>query len=204
LRRLWLTCFELIILFTYFGFLLWGFMSGKQAKLLSSAQIGAVLNHLQGTRNPIRDRAMFLLSVRAGLRAKEIAEATWFMVLDADGRVGDTLALEDRVAKRRSGRAIPLANDLRGALEALYGARRPHPTDTILYSERGPHLSAASVAQWFFALYERLGFVGCSSHSGRRTFLTLAARKISLVGGSLRDVQLMAGHAELSTTAVYL
>ena len=31
-----------------------------------------------------------------------------------------------------------------------------------------------------------------------------AARKISEVGGSLRDVQMLAGHASLSTTARYI
>ncbi|MDR3472576.1 MAG: site-specific integrase [Devosia sp.] len=179
-------------------------MAGKQAKVLTKAQIGTVLTHLESTRNPLRDRAMFLLSLRAGLRAKEIAEATWFMVLDAEGRVGDTLAVEDHAAKRGSGRTIPLANDLQRALEALHEARWPRPAETILYTEREPRFSAATVAQWFFAMYRRLGFVGCSSHSGRRTFLTQAARKISLCGGSLRDVQRLAGHADLSTTAVYL
>ncbi len=41
---------------------------------------------------------------------------------------------------------------------------------------------------WFQRLYsdpERgLGFQGCSSHSGRRTFITRAARKVSEAGGS--------------------
>ena len=40
--------------------------------------------------------------------------------------------------------------------------------------------------------------------SGRRTFSTGAARKISTVGGSLRDVQMLAGHAALSTTQRYI
>ena len=55
-------------------------------------------------------------------------------------------------------------------------------------------------AEW----YRKLGFVGCSSHSGRRSFITQAARKASFVGGSLRDVQALAGHALLSTTSRYI
>jgi integrase/recombinase XerD len=52
--------------------------------------------------------------------------------------------------------------------------------------------------------YRHLGFLGCSSHSGRRTFITGAARKISTVRGSLRGVQLIAGHTNLRTTQRYI
>ena len=37
-----------------------------------------------------------------------------------------------------------------------------------------------------------------------RTFITNAARKISTVGGSLRDVQSLAGHSSLATTQRYI
>jgi integrase/recombinase XerD len=179
-------------------------LAGKQAKTLSAAQIRTALTYLGQSRNAERDVVMFLLSVRAGLRAKEIAGVTWMMVLDGEGNVGEVLALEDRVAKMKSGRTIPLATDLRAALQVLHQKRSPAASDPIVYSERRPGFDAATVAQRFFHLYRRLGFVGCSSHSGRRTFLTQCARKISLVGGSLRDVQMLAGHADLSTTSAYI
>ena len=62
----------------------------------------------------------------------------------------------------------------------------------------------ANTRNLFARWYEVLGFQGCSSHSGRRTFITNAARKISTVDGSLRDVQMLAGHANLRTTQRYI
>jgi integrase len=55
---------------------------GKQAKVLSKAQVDRVLRHVEATRHPVRNRAIILLSVKAGLRAKEIASLTWDMVSD--------------------------------------------------------------------------------------------------------------------------
>ncbi len=74
----------------------------------------------------------------------------------------------------------------------------------VINSERGEHLGPNSVAHWFKRLYSSLGFDGCSSHSGRRTVITRAARKVSEAGGSLRDVQQLAGHASLQTTQRYV
>ena len=74
----------------------------------------------------------------------------------------------------------------------------------VITSERGEHLGPNSIAHWFKRLYRALGFDGCSSHSGRRTFITRAARKVSAAGGSLRDVQQLAGHASLQTTQRYV
>ncbi len=57
------------------------------AKALSPNQIKAVLLHLASTRNPERNRVAFLLSVKAGLRAKEVASVTWAMVTTSEGHI---------------------------------------------------------------------------------------------------------------------
>jgi integrase len=65
-------------------------------------------------------------------------------------------------------------------------------------------MTALSVVVWFKRAYDYLGFDGCSSHSGRRTFVTRAARLVYKTGGSLRDVQLLAGHRSIQTTQRYI
>jgi integrase/recombinase XerC len=129
------------------------------------------------------------------------------MVSDAEGEVADVIALENGASKGKGGgRHIPIHPDLKAALIALHRGRRERarPDMPVIHSERDRGLSAGAVAVWFHRLYADLGMVGCSSHSGRRSFVTRAARRISEVGGSLRDVQMLAGHASLSTTAKYI
>lgn len=74
----------------------------------------------------------------------------------------------------------------------------------IIDSERGYKTSSQAIVNWFYALYKSVGIEGCSSHSGRRTFITNAAKNISLVGGSINDVRLLAGHTSLATTQRYI
>lgn len=178
-------------------------MAGKQAKILSAGDLARILAEVGTHRYPVRGRVMVLLSVRAGLRACEIAGLTWPMVLDSGGHVGDVIALSDAVAKKGSGRCIPMHSELRRALIALLrqeGRRAGH----VVCSERGSGMTAASVVNWFAMLYRVVGLYGCTSHSGRRTFITKAARKVHQVGGSLRDVQQLAGHRSIEMTQRYI
>jgi integrase/recombinase XerD len=179
---------------------------GKQAKIISDKQVRAVLAELDTRRYPLRDRVIFMFSLKAGMRAKEIASVTWSMVTDAEGEIADVIALENRAAKGKSGRVIPMHPDLKAALMTLQQERgeKVRPDLPVIHSERNRGLSPGAIAVWFHRLYCGLAMVGCSSHSGRRTFITRAARKIGEVGGSLRDIQQLAGHSSLGTTARYI
>jgi integrase len=179
-------------------------MIGQPAKVLGGADIRRALRLVAASRHPERNTVMLLLSAKAGLRACEIARLTWSMVTDSRGRVATIIELPARAAKKGSGRRIPLNPMLKKALISLIGSRRAGAVDPVVLSERGRSMTPGSVVNWFAQLYAELGLIGCSSHSGRRTFITQAARLASAAGGSLRDVQLLAGHRSLKTTQTYI
>jgi integrase len=207
-------------------------MRGKQAKILSDDHLEDVLLFAETSRHPLRNKVIVLLSAKAGLRAGEIAHLTWAMVTDPAGAIGTVLELPDRVAKKGSGRIIPLHEDLRKGGDALAlevveqpATMTPAPTSLdqrimaalaawraatraagpVIVSERGGGpMTPQSVVVWFASAYRVTGLDGCSSHSGRRTFITRAARLVHGAGGSLRDVQLLAGHRSIHTTERYI
>jgi integrase len=106
----------------------------KQAKTLTDRQIKLVLAEVATHRYPERDRVMVLLSIKAGLRAKEIAMVTWGMVTDAERNVGDALHLLNAASKgKKGGRTVPLNAALRDALIALKARRNGvEPGDRII------------------------------------------------------------------------
>ena len=179
----------------------------KQSKVLNKTQVASVRSHLKSGRNALRNDTIFLLSVKAGLRAKEIASLKWIHVLNGDGTLNDTLHLPDSASKGRSGREIPIHKEILTNLQILLlnaSKRNFSPEDHVIRTERSRSTSAQVIVNFFQSLYTRMGYVGCSSHSGRRTFITECARKVSTVGGSLRDVQYLAGHSSLQTTQRYI
>src|SRR6516164_5136683 len=160
-------------------------MQGKQAKIVSPTQERAILGYLATTRYPVRDRVLFLLSMKAGLHAKEMASLTWAMVTDAQGAVAEVLHVPNRASKGKTGgRTIPLHPDLQTALVTLQTARADMatPERPILFSERGGGLSPATVRLWFHRLYTSLKMDGCSSHSGRRTTLEREQNRNAAIG----------------------
>jgi integrase len=178
-------------------------MIGKRAKILAQGHVEDLLFFAQHTRHPIRNQVIVLLSLKAGLRAGEIANLSWDMVVDPMGEIATTLELQDRVAKNGSGRVIPIHCDLRDALMKLR-ADQSEASGAVIASERGGPMRPIAIVCWFAKAYRAIGLTGCSSHSGRRTFITRAARLVHKAGASLRDVQLLAGHRSLLTTQRYI
>ena len=177
---------------------------GKAAKVLPILDQHRLLNHVADKRHGLRNRVIVLLSFKAGLRACEIAGLSWSMVTGANGEICDDIHIQRHIAKMGSARRIPCHKLLKRALRRLHVEKGKPRSGPVCCSERGGALTAKSVVNWFAEQYRELDLEGCSSHSGRRTMITYAARSISKAGGSLRDVQELAGHRSLTTTERYI
>lgn len=176
----------------------------QPAKVLAPGDVRRLYAAARRGRHGTRNYLIVSLSYRAGLRACEVAGLQWSMVLQANGRIGTLLNVAGTIAKNGRGRHIPIHPDLRAALDAVHREQGLPREGPVIRSQRGTHMTPRSVVNWFAALYAKLGMDGCSSHSGRRTFITSAAKMISKAGGSLRDVQELAGHRALTTTERYI
>ena len=192
----------------------------KQAAHLSPAQVVRLVKFVtEETRFPERNLVVVLLGLKAGLRSQEIAGLTWTMVTDAEGELTEEIRLTNTASKGKSGRVIPMNPELRKALVTLraheLGKERAVTGNayvvTLAQESTSLTMRALSVRFLFSknnekqqGWFQKLGFVGVSSHSLRRTFITNAARAVSSVGGSLREVQELAGHASIAMTQRYI
>ena len=179
-------------------------MAIKRAKTLDKEQLDTLLmfvaNH---SKMPERDRLIVLLSFKAGLRAAEIAKIDLKAMTDAEGRIGKMIYIYGNVGKKGREREIPMHPDIRDALRRF---RNKYPKLTYIAASPADlsRMSVNSLTVYIWRLFARAGFTGCSSHSGRRTFGTNLAQRANRFHNSLKDVQLMMGHARLDTTERYI
>ena len=162
-------------------------MPGKRAKILSAADVGDLLVFASCTRHPLRNTVMVLLSAKAGLRAGEIANLTWDMVVDANGQISGLIELADTAAKKCSGRSIPVHPDLAAALAAW--RQVAPPSEYVIASERGGRMTAAQ--------HRRVVQPGVQEHWPERLLVALRPPDVRHPGRSHRPQgrRLAAGRA---------
>src|ERR1700722_4298809 len=126
-------------------------MPGKQAKILPDPAIEELLFFAETTRHPAQNSVIVLLSTKAGLRAAEIANLTWEMIVEPTGKVSSRIELRDHAAKMGSGRTVPINAML---YEALVSWRtKSKGVGPVITSERGGRMTPLSVVIWFGRAY---------------------------------------------------
>lgn len=186
----------------------------KRAKTLGEQDIRRIAFDVQHEAHGLRNLVAFYLSFYCALRASEIARLEWKKnVLDAKGRVAKRVAIGGDIAKRGNGGDLDIPLPLREALTMLREAR---PSDKFVFYalddrnvgrsfEAQQGLKPNSVVKFFIRLYERYGYDGMSSHSGRRSAITQFSRLSAKTGKhSFLDVMNFARHKNADTTLAYI
>jgi integrase/recombinase XerD len=174
-----------------------------KTKVLPLEQLPGLLKWLE-CQGPETESAqlVFGLSFGAGLRVAEIAGLTWRDVTDPLGNIASEIHVPGAISKYGRSRRVPMYKCIPSLLVAF--ARRHPEAQHFALNHRGGPRNANALAVWFHRVYQRMGLEGCSSHSGRRSFITYLANNHGRLNKSLKDVQEIVGHARLDTTASYI
>jgi integrase/recombinase XerD len=177
--------------------------SAKQAlrvpKIMSEMQIEALLA-APSNDSPLgqRDRAMLELMYASGLRVSELVGLKTFNASLNDG----VLRVMGKGSKER---LVPFGQVARQAIERYLSEARPQildgqQTDDLFVTARGSGMSRVM----FWMLVKKYALVAdirtaLSPHTLRHAFATHLLNH----GADLRAVQLLLGHADISTTTIY-
>lgn len=169
-------------------------------KTLSEAQVEALLDAPEvGDPLGLRDRAMLELLYATGLRVSELTGLRMFeLALD--------MGVVRVLGKGSKERLVPIGELAHDWLDRYLGQARPallgkRVCDAVFVSVRGSALSR----QMFWRIVKRyarragIDPAGISPHVLRHAFATHLLNH----GADLRAVQLLLGHADISTTQVY-
>ena len=161
-------------------------------KHLRDEQVQEILGFI----NSIRDRAIFMLMLRCGLRVEEVADLT----LDAiDLKRGQILIFKGKGAK---GRIVYFSKDTYDALVAYIKRRRPLRTQGLFLVEKGTckgkGISVRGI-QKRIEYYSKKSRVKVSCHHLRHTMAT----QLLNAGADLEIIQDLLGHTKITTTQRY-
>jgi integrase/recombinase XerD len=171
----------------------------KRSHVLTEKEIKRVFASIARSAFPARNRAMFQLSIYAGMRVGEIAALQVQDVLAADGSVKAQLQLSAAQTKGNDARTVLLNTQVQAELAEYLRKHKPQ-SGALFVSKVGRAFSSNSLCQLFARIYSDSGVDAATSHAGRHYFLTTLADK----GVSIHVLAALAGHKNISTTMVYL
>ena len=175
----------------------------KEAPVLNEKQYKSLLNATKMTRYADRNRMMVVLSYGVGLRACEIAAITVGDILDSENSVRETAIIAVPQTKGSKSLSLDLSDSGRKEIAKYIKAHRElllSRKSTLLRSQKGGKMVSHTVQMVLKDLYKKIGLDTCSSHSGRRTFITNLSEK----GVSTRVIQELARHSSLAVTQQYI
>ena len=173
-----------------------------KASVLNSTEHTQFLQFLANTRHSLRNQAIYLLSVRAGLRVQSIAGLLLNDVIDTSGNLREVVNLHSSIVKGGKNYAVYLTHpELREALtKYIFDRKSPKQVPNLFISQKGRAFTPNSLSHTLLKLYRDAGFDNGSSHSGRRSFATNVLKS----GVDIVALKTLMNHSNISTTAEYV
>ena len=171
------------------------------AKLITERELKRALAICAARRHSTRDQTILHLSYYAGLRACEMAALTVGDVYAEDGTVRSTVTLSAAQTKGHRARTFYVNQRLARVLDQYRQLISSRPASEALFqTQQRTAFSANTMSQLFLNIYGTAGLDGCSSHSGRRSFITRLAEQ----GVAVHLLAALAGHRSIQTTQRYI
>lgn len=178
-------------------------MTGK-AKVLTPIEVRQVVSILKNTR----DKTLFLTGLYTGLRISELIGLRQDQLFKPNGTVMESLHLARPKIKQTIHCTIPIHPELRGQLVAYKSSFLDRLVSTEDNSkwlfpaieEPDKHIGRVHAHNILTKAFKEIGLAGATTHSMRRTCLTLMAR----AGVPMRTIQELSGHSNLSQLQSYL
>ena len=182
-------------------------LAAKQAlrvpKTLSEDQVDALLSAPDAnTALGLRDKAMLELLYASGLRVSELVKLKTLHVSLNEG----ILRIMGKGSKER---LVPFGQEAQQWLQRYMGQARPallgqRQTEDLFITSSGPKPGTAMSRIMFWNLVKRYAIqAGITSPLSPHTLRHAFATHLLNHGADLRAVQMLLGHADISTTTIY-
>jgi integrase/recombinase XerD len=172
----------------------------KGARPFTDEEITNVFNELKNDR----DRTLFMVGIRTGLRIGELLSLKIGDVLE-HGVVGSQVTVQKKNTKgKRESKTLPLSDSTKTVLQSyLSTLKNPDPQDPLFKSSQSKRaITRIRAHQIFGVAFDALKMEGnLSSHSCRKTF----AHKVhKALGGRIEKTMAALCHKSLNSTVQYL
>jgi len=174
----------------------------KQAKVLTDTELKKVIAYIDAfDRHAERNKAIILLTHYCGMRVSEVASLLVSDVVSVDNNINDVIYLKANQTKGSKSRRVFVSKKAKTALKRYLQSDLSVIQQSYLFqTQKSKRFNTNALTTLIKRLYERVGIVGASSHSGRRTFIT----KLATSGVNVRVIAEAVGHSNISITNRYI
>jgi integrase/recombinase XerD len=183
-----------------------------QAHVPTEQEFKRLLKVIAQSKHPKRDLLLIYMSFGLGLRAVELAALKIKDVLKENGQVNEVIKLQRTKNNKPRPVYLPDKSEDSRIHDALidyvnyrkaYSEKKRAPfsfSQPLFLSQKRAGFTNKGMQKLFERIYKECGLVGCSSHSGRRTFATNLIEQ----GVDIKAVSTLMGHATVAMTAQYV